>query len=458
MSELLAVGQSSKVALPSLWHRLCSRIIYWEWLWLLLILPVVLFPTPTRVLVLLLLPLLWFVRWVATGRFVPATPLNGTILAFLFMVLVSLYATFDIAFSLSKLAGLVYGVAVFYAVVAIGGRNIRSFFVSLAGFLTLGVTLTSLGLLATRWSSIKVPLLEPLRPYILPRIPLAFVGLPGASNGVNPNELAGMLLWLIPVAVVASLLPLLPGIKLPWWKRLGLLLPTWVTVIFLGSVLALTQSRSGLLGFTLALPLVAIIPLWRYRIALLGLALVTGLAAFFLLSQESGKQPAEFYLNEASSRFVADAKDTVLHLEAREAIWSHALAAIHDFPWTGIGVGTFRVIFPRLYPSYGRITEEGPPHAHNHILQAALDIGVPGLVAYLGLWLSVAIMLQQMWQRATASGSRLLVLAFVSALLGYFIYGLTDTIALGAKPGFLLWFLFGLIAAYHRTIVPVIWK
>ena len=40
----------------------------------------------------------------------------------------------------------------------------------------------------------------------------------------------------------------------------------------------------------------------------------------------------------------------------------------------------------------------------------------------------------------------------LDALLAHFTFGITDAIALGAKPGFLLWMLFGLVAALpHQT-------
>jgi putative inorganic carbon (HCO3(-)) transporter len=453
--EFLAVDQPDESALQSsFWLRFCRLIVSWEWVWLLLVLPAVLFPTPTRALVLIVMPLLWLARRVATGRFVPPTPLNSTILLFLFMVLVSLYATFDVGFSLGKLAGLIHGVAVFYAVVAIGGRNLRWFYASTALFVALGTAMAALGLLTLRWSSTKIPLLEPL----LPHIPRVLVSLPGATEGVSPNQLASMLLWIMPVAFVASLAPLLPGVSLAWWKRPLLALPAFLITILLGLIFILTQSRSALLGLILAAPLVALIPLWRYKAPLLALLFITSLVVFFLFSRGGSEQTAISFLDRASSRLVSSVDDTVIHLEARVIIWSHSLAAIHDFPWTGIGLGTLRYVAPRLYPFYTSDLDEEVPHAHNHLLHTALDLGVPGLVAYLSIWLGAAVLLRQVWRWGTAGGSRLFVLAFAGALMAYFIFGVADTTALGAKTGFLLWFLFGLIAAYHRTIVPAIWK
>ena len=97
--------------------RLCKFITTYEWVLLGLMLPLVLFPSPMRSLVLLLIPLLWLIRWVATGHLVPPTPLDWSLFGLLLMVLVSEYATFDMLHSLEKIAGMVFGIALFYAVV-----------------------------------------------------------------------------------------------------------------------------------------------------------------------------------------------------------------------------------------------------------------------------------------------------------------------------------------------------
>jgi putative inorganic carbon (hco3(-)) transporter len=336
--------------------------------------------------------------------------------------------------------------------VAIGGRNLRSFYATLAFFIAIGMALAILGLLTLRWSSMKIPLLEPL----LLHIPHLFISLPGATDGVSPNQLAGMLLWLLPVTFATCFLPLLPGVSMDWWERPLLLLLAVFVAVSMGIIFALTQSRSALLGFLFALPLVALIPLWRFRKPLLGLMLIVTLVGMVLFFQNDNDQAAAIFIDRLSSHLVSDMGSTVDNFEARVAIWAHSIAAIHDFPWSGIGLGTLRQIAPQLYPFFTIRQDEQVPHAHNHLLQTALDVGLPGLVAYLSLWLGAAVMLRQVWRRATAAGSRLLVLAFAGALLAYFIFGLADTVALGAKPGFLFWFLFGLITAYYRTIVPAI--
>ena len=91
-------------------------------------------------------------------------------------------------------------------------------------------------------------------------------------------------------------------------------------------------------------------------------------------------------------------------------------------------------------------------HAHNTWLQVALDLGLPGLVAYLAVWWSTIVMLLQTLRHTARVAPYLqaLALGLLGALAGSFGYGLTDTVALGARPGFLWWMLLALAVLAWR--------
>jgi putative inorganic carbon (HCO3(-)) transporter len=118
-----------------------------------------------------------------------------------------------------------------------------------------------------------------------------------------------------------------------------------------------------------------------------------------------------------------------------------------------MGFNTFRLLVPILYPLYVVQPAADIAHAHNHLLQVGLDLGIPGLVAYLAIWLDAAGVLSVAWRSSSQDWLRILTLGFAGSLLAYFIFGLTDTIALGARPGFMLWLLFGLAASLHTLVV-----
>jgi len=90
-------------------------------------------------------------------------------------------------------------------------------------------------------------------------------------------------------------------------------------------------------------------------------------------------------------------------------------------------------------------------HAHNIFLQTALDVGLPGLVAYLVLLIVAGVVC---WQCARQGHGlvRWMALGLAAGLVGLHVYGLADAVALGAKPGVAFWMALGLIAAMPQVI------
>ena len=54
-----------------------------------------------------------------------------------------------------------------------------------------------------------------------------------------------------------------------------------------------------------------------------------------------------------------------LSLDSRVEIWSRALYALQDFPFTGVGLGTFRRVVNLLYPLFLVPPDVDIAHAHN---------------------------------------------------------------------------------------------
>jgi len=142
-------------------------------------------------------------------------------------------------------------------------------------------------------------------------------------------------------------------------------------------------------------------------------------------------------------------------------VWSRAIYGIQDFPFTGMGMNAFRKVVPVLYPLFLVSPDVDIGHAHNEFLQAALDLGIPGLIAFIAIYIIAFWMLASIWkvtrhpQLNTGHWSlvtRSLTLGLGGGLLAHMLYGLTDAVALGAKPGLLFWMLLGLIAGlYEQT-------
>ena len=386
--------------------------------------PFMLFPRPAWTPVMLAVPLVWLARRIGRGRVIRRTPLDWAILLMMVMVLVSLYATFDIAFSLPKIAGMVLGVGVYYAVAEYADSE-RRLWVVVSTFLLAGLGLSVVGLLGVNWLA-KLPFLG----FITTRLPRVIKGLPGAEPGFSGNELAGALEWFIlPAWTLAAWLAFQPGTGKRRWVAL---LPGSVAVIATGT-LVLTQSRGGLLGLAAGVLLLLLLAGRTWRLIAWGVAV----AAVTITLWVGPARIWDVVTNEGTA---------LTTVSGRTEIWSRALYGIQDFPFTGMGMNAFRRVAPVLYPLFMVAPDQDISHAHNHLLQVALDLGIPGLIAYLAIWLLAVAMTIQVWRSSAPIDQRVLAAGIAAGLLAHFVYGNTDVVALGAKPGLFWWWLLALMA------------
>jgi putative inorganic carbon (HCO3(-)) transporter len=130
--------------------------------------------------------------------------------------------------------------------------------------------------------------------------------------------------------------------------------------------------------------------------------------------------------------------------------WSSGIHAIHDFPLTGMGMNGFRKLMPTRYPTSLTGTRD-MAHAHNSFLQAALDLGIPGLIAYAAIWMVTAVLLITVYRRSGVPVYRILAGGLGAGLIAQFIFGIFDAIPLGSKVGVLFWLTLALAGGLHRV-------
>jgi hypothetical protein len=128
----------------------------------------------------------------------------------------------------------------------------------------------------------------------------------------------------------------------------------------------------------------------------------------------------------------------------RVELWVRAIYWIQDSPFTGIGMNNFRKMMQVLY-------HRDVASAHNHILQAALDLGIPGMVAYVGIWSAMARLLW-MGCQSTYRLRRLVAMGLGAGLLAQLVYQTPDAIPLGAKVGIFWWMVLGLAVSLFRLV------
>ncbi len=408
-----------------------SRIVALTPLWLFILAPFLLFPSPTKALALLGLPFLWWLNKREKGYFVRRTPFDWAIFIMLLMVLVSEYATFDLNFSLPKVSGLLFHIVIFYAVVETVQTR-RGLQRSLALYFLLGLAALAVGALNTAWLE-KVSFLTA----ITQELPALMEKLPGAESGIHPNQLAGTLLWIFPLqAAIGWYFFRYRPADIPHWIQRGL----WGAFALTLIVFILTQSRGGWVGGIVALAILGALlnRFIRWAVAFGGGGAV--IAASIIGWQKIG----ELLVSDATAAVVGNLGS----LGFRQEVWRAAIWGISDFPFTGMGMGTFREVSRVLYPLNVSPTYD-IAHAHNQFLQTGVDLGIPGLIAFIAMWLVTVWLLWRTIRCTNDAFIKVVAMGVTASLAGYFVYALSDTVALGAKPGFFLWWLFALSAGVN---------
>ncbi|MBI5033882.1 MAG: O-antigen ligase family protein [Chloroflexi bacterium] len=421
--------------------------------------PFLLFPSPSTVLALLIVPGLGIIFWLTEKHPFPRTPLNPAILLLAVMLLVSASITYDMKISLPKIAGLLLGIQVFFCYASYGATP-RGWVACLLIFILAGLGVAVMGLIGTRWAlkfNVFVPLTIQFEPLV--------TGLPGSENGINPNEVAGGLLWVIPILFALALTTAnelrRTSIYRRWLAPINLL--TWEAAIFVFLVFLLCQSR----GAYLALATTAVgVVLWLLRNRVrwyLTVLLATGILVVGFTWQFQADPSTREALG---TKNIAGVSLSAAALGGRDVIWVRALQGIEKYPLTGMGINVFRYQVNTLDPANPIYVDRDIAHAHNEFLQAALDLGLPGMIAFIALHVIAFRMLVQVWNWTARelkpdssrpesfflkpNVTRMLVLGLGLSPVAHLLYGLTDTVALGAKPGVLFWMLLGLIVGLYR--------
>jgi putative inorganic carbon (HCO3(-)) transporter len=129
---------------------------------------------------------------------------------------------------------------------------------------------------------------------------------------------------------------------------------------------------------------------------------------------------------------------------------------IQDFPVTGVGMGTYKDLAVMYYP-FSSVSVDRITHAHNLYLQIALDLGLPGLVAWLSVMLGVILVSVKLYRAGIKSGQRwwaALGAGYLGSMLALMIGGLFDAVTWGGvRPAPIVWMLWGcVIAFWHYTV------
>ena len=407
---------------------------------LLLAAPFLLFPTifwPGTFIALLFVALSWIGLPGRRQRaWIPLTPLNAALLLWSISVAVGILVSADPDLTLPKATGLILGLTM-WRYITLMGKSERLIRGMVVAYLILGLAFTIVGAASTNWV-IKVP-------GLINWLPPKLLSLPESrAAGVQMNQLA---------ATILLYLPLLLSLFIQAWvqRRQQKHSYWWVVLILpVALILLLTQSRGGWTAGVAATGLLlllwsSLLPPSRPRFLLrllLFLGLLAGLLGFVIIGPE---RLQSLWENPAQQTIVGNLGTVKYRLE----LWKWGQVALTDFPFTGTGLGTFRRALLRLYPTLIPVSHD-VAHAHNILLQVGLDVGIPGLVAYLALLiLGVGLGWEVAREHEAWRGA---ALGLIGSLVALHIFGLSDALAPGSKPALLFWWALGLLTALHNHL------
>ncbi|MBL6802689.1 MAG: putative bicarbonate transporter, IctB family [Synechococcus sp. BS307-5m-G38] len=245
----------------------------------------------------------------------------------------------------------------------------------------------------------------------------------------NPNLLAGYLIPLLALAVVACLR----------WQRLSFRLFAGLTAAMAGAATLFTYSRGGWLGLLAAAGVLGILlllrstahwpPLWRRLLPLAALLI----GALVLVVAVTQLEP----IRTRVMSLLAGRGDSSNNF--RINVWLAAIDMVQDRPWLGIGPGN--AAFNSIYPLYQQ-PKFNALSAYSVPLEILVETGIPGLLACLGLLAS-----------SVQAGLRihgrhgLIAIGSLSAIAGLLTQGITDTIFFRPEVQLIGWFCLATLAA-----------
>ena len=399
-------------------------------IWLLgLAAPLLMFPGWWSVPAVGLIALTWVSRWVSRGRLSVRTPLDMPIVLLLAMSLVGLWASPYPAMAVPKFWGIVLGIAIYYGIANNMERRLRAADVARLFLIATGLV-ALLSLVGTEWQRDMIVDLSAAYQWI-PRLDTGLPGggVPRASTLFGPREVGGAMAMLLPVPLALCFLG----------KTTSIRRTAAIMAMGAGAVMLLSQTLLAVSGVLLAtLFILARRRHWRAILATLGLASLLFLGVLFV-PQFVGPDAGDPWIPHLFERLTSSFEDRVVR-------WHWALYMLKDMPLTGAGLNAFDPVLVNLYPGF---LQKSPFfHAHQFFLQTALDLGIPGVLAFLWLLVGFAQLALRGLKSTSDPDAKALLLGLVGSVIAFMVFGTMDTITLGAKPGALFWAILGMAAGF----------
>jgi O-antigen ligase len=230
-----------------------------------------------------------------------------------------------------------------------------------------------------------------------------FGGLPGVPHAMADNLLRNRGTQGMAFAV-ATLCAIWLAVQAAGWRRAG-----WLAAgaLIAAAALGVTSGRSGHLALLIMVGVFALgmlrVPRYRLAVSLLALAVVAGAAFTPNVRERLAVAVSEF-------RAASAGQGELTSFGMRAVMYENTLRLVQHQPWIGVGTGGFAAAYAREIE--GRYTDwRATPTVdpHNQYLFFVAELGLPGLLVFLGYILAAAL------DRGDGSSARWLAVAILLA-------------------------------------------
>lgn len=168
----------------------------------------------------------------------------------------------------------------------------------------------------------------------------------------------------------------------------------------------------------------------KFQVALLALALVVTISNGQFKSNVDAKYHSVG--KSVHEQFSSIARMGEGDIGSRFAYWLNSLVAIAEHPFNGTGLNTFQVIYPKYHraiydtPRVGYAVEARPQRAHNDFIQAFVETGIIGGLAFAFIYLSTLIMGWKLARSKASTEVKVTSIFLVTASMGISVNALGD--------------------------------
>jgi len=293
---------------------------------------------------------------------------------------------------------------------------------------------------------------EPIFPFFMVR-PEQWGGRARSTLG-NAVFLGGYLAFVLPLILDAFLK------RKDWWF---LVFGGFFALGFASNVFS--QSRGGWLGMIAGVFLLVIGRVYLYRqnqkgsgyrlefkhwlLLFLTVALVF-LTFLFYIGQGNPLEKLTYFYQHFLSIFNFQGGSAATRIE----IWKGSLRMINDRPLLGVGPDQMINYFP-LYRTVRYTRLEGemtmPDRCHNEYLQIAVNLGIPGFLAFLWLLIYLSFSIYKPLKEGN-----LYLWGLAAGVLGYLVQAITSITIVGIVA--VVWIVFAILLNLSRKVGVLVWE